>query len=167
MLWGIALLVSSLLLPVVGWALDVLGVRVVVAVATTGFSLALWGLGTIQTDAKTIFEFGQTSFSLSAKLCVLLATMRFCGPECLVLAATTTTNRWWVRHRGRAMAVVNFFGNIILLFPALTFSLMSRIGGSRTDGHIGHTFAQWTDDNGATCDDYVAFGSYQVLNLES
>jgi MFS family permease len=117
LVWASALALSSVLLPIVGILLDTIGVRPVVLFATLGFCFAL----ILMSRATGIV-------SLSFAVCLL----RFFGPECLVLSANTTINRWFVRKRGVAMALSNVVGNIMLAYPAFCTALILRANSWRT-----------------------------------
>lgn len=63
-----------------------------------------------------------------ADLAVDIAMIRFLGPECLVLTATTTVQRWFVRRRGRAMAVLSLSTLLLQAQPAYVSLLISATG---------------------------------------
>jgi hypothetical protein len=73
-----------------------------------------------------------TSYVHNAReLALCLAIVRFLGPDCLVLIALTTVQRWFVRLRGRAMAVLFLSRVVLLSLPALMTALIDASGSWR------------------------------------
>lgn len=115
--WAVALVVSSVLIPVVGQLLDTIGVRYVVLVACVGFVGALF-----------LMSMAQSAVTLT----IAISMLRFFGPECMVLSANTTINRWFVRRRGFAFSVSGMLSNVMLAYPAFCAALIQKTGGWRT-----------------------------------
>jgi MFS family permease len=116
LVWAGSLAVSSFMLPAVGYLLDTIGVRLVVLVSIIGFCIAL----VLMSQASGVIS-----------LAVAISLLRFFGPECLVLSANTTINRWFIRQRGFAMAVCGVVSNIMLAYPAFCTALIGYTGSWR------------------------------------
>jgi len=52
------------------------------------------------------------------QLGAMVAVLRFSGPECMFLSTTTTVNRWFVRHRGKASIIRSVEETVLIAFPA-------------------------------------------------
>ena len=112
-IWSLALALSSIATPVAGLVLDRFGVRATLLLA-----------GLLQSAAI----FGVSHARSALPLALWFALLRFSGPECLVLCGSTTLNRWFVAHRGKACAVKTLFDNSMLAFPAAMFPLLRAWG---------------------------------------
>ena len=112
-LWMASLLASATLISAVGWLIDRYGSQFVLCIVVLPYVGSLLGLSI----ARNVYTLG-----------ICLCCIRFLGPECLVLAAYTTTNRWFVRRRGTAAAVLTCFDSLMLTLPAAEQSLISAHG---------------------------------------
>eukprot|EP00041_Stephanoeca_diplocostata_P035527 m.1257623 g.1257623 ORF g.1257623 m.1257623 type:complete len:456 (-) comp24715_c0_seq24:3547-4914(-) len=115
--WTIALVISSCFTPVAGMAIDRIGVQPIVAMSTVAFAASLVGLSTATTPLM---------------LCVYMSLMRFSGPQCMYVCATTTVNRWFVRKRGIAAVVRSLDECILVGFPEVIASTIATIGWRHT-----------------------------------
>jgi len=116
-IWTVALAISSVMTPIAGLVLDRYGVRTTVALAGALQSVALVGLS----HARSAMA-----------LALWFSLLRFSGPECLVVCGSTTVNRWFVRHRGKACAIKGFFDNLMMLFPAIMYPVLAAWGWRAT-----------------------------------
>ena len=99
-IWTGASISSALLIPFFGSVLDVFGPRRSLFLVSLLYVATLIGL----------------SFAASAPaLAVGLASLRFFGPECLILTASFTINKWWAKQRGLLKVLLV----VLLLFAAL------------------------------------------------
>ena len=113
LIWLAASCSSACLTPVAGAAIDHFGARCVCLTVAPILFLCLLGLSRVQ---------GILS------LMVGLSTLRFVGPECLSLAAGTSCQRWFVRLRGRASALLATNGILLMAMPTLMTSLIEALG---------------------------------------
>jgi len=111
--WLTASLTSAALVPTAGVALDRLGARKFVSLLAIPFVVNLLLLSRV-TDW----------WSLTA--CVTL--LRFIGAECFCLAASATVQRWFVRRRGRATALLSLSGIVLMEMPIFLSLLVDGIG---------------------------------------
>ena len=125
-IWSLALTVSSALTPLAGCALDRWGARTFAAVAAVTQSLGLIALA------------GATS---RVQLALLFCIIRFAGPECLCICASTTVNRWFVRHRGKASAIKAVMDNSAMVFPAYANLMIAAMGWRASLRIVGILFA--------------------------
>jgi hypothetical protein len=54
--------------------------------------------------------------------------LRFVGAEIFVLIGSTTVQRWFVRLRGRATAVLSSSGIVLLIIPPVLTAIIERLG---------------------------------------
>ena len=113
--WLIVSIISAISLPLFGHLIDKYGTQTTTKIITTSF-LATLILGSFQNSV----------FSLS----LFLFLMRFLGPECLVLTAMSSVNRFFHRLRGRAMAFLALGDAALMIFPSV-FQYMNESLGWR------------------------------------
>ena len=111
-IWTASLFISGAFLPLAGALLDKLGSRNLALLASVPYVAAVFLMGCVRS-------------SLHLSLCLI--ALRFLGPECLILVATVTPNKWFIRQRGRVAALLSIFdvGNIAFssMFQALIVPL--------------------------------------------
>jgi MFS family permease len=112
-LWLLASFCSASLTPCAGAAIDRFGPRRIAGVTAPLLLVTLAGM-----------SFVQTPFGLT--LCFTL--MRLIGPECLQLVAKATYQRWFIRLRGAAGAIVGLSGIVLFMLPAIFTSLIDAVG---------------------------------------
>lgn len=115
--WLVASLCSAVGVPFSGMALDRYGARRLVLYVGPSLVLVVLLLSRVQGG------FG---------LACLVALTRFLGPECLVLTAQTTTQRWYVRRRGRATALLSLSFLILQMMPPFLAMAIAKIGWRNT-----------------------------------
>jgi MFS family permease len=116
-MWAGAMVVSSLLVFGVGWAVDEFGSLFVAMISAVLFSATLLGLG-----------YATTPYALMPLLC----TLRLFGPEALGICGRTAMNRWFVTTRGKACALKCVFENALLIQPVLFLHLIKQLGWRET-----------------------------------
>ena len=114
--WLVASLCSAAAVPFAGMALDRFGARRLVAVAGPALILTIVQLSR-----------ARTAYHLAAGV----ALTRFLGPECMVLTAQTTTQRWFVRRRGLAMSILSLSFLILQSQPPAFSMLIAHVGWRR------------------------------------
>jgi MFS family permease len=106
--------VSAIMTLIVGRLVDRTGARRMLVVVAIVFGLSCIGLAQAQ---------GAPGFFLG------FAGLRALGQGSLPVIATLLTAQWFVRYRGRAMAIVNLgFAFSNALFPPMTQALVDRLG---------------------------------------
>lgn len=115
--WALALVASSLALPVFGPLIDRHDVRVVVFCVALCFSAACGLMGYV---------------SNWWELCGGLFAMRLLGPGILVTAMISTMNRWFVAQRGKAFAVFHCLNRLQLCFATPVDRALRNIGWRAT-----------------------------------
>lgn len=115
--YSVALVLSAVLTPFAGQAVDKYGVQSVGTVAVALFGGALLGL-----------SYSTTALQLGICFCVL----RFAGPECLYVCSNTTLYRWWVKRRGMIAMIRSLDEAFLTGFPALIGPLLLSIGWRAT-----------------------------------
>ena len=100
--WFIASMASACSVPFAGWVFDRLGARRMIMLLAPTYVATLLSLSRVQSWAA---------------LTACVAGLRFLGPECCVLIATTTPQLWFVRHRGRANAVISVADFCLMGWP--------------------------------------------------
>ena len=118
-LWIAASLFSASMVGATGYALDKWGSRRVLACALVPYVATVYAL-----QFATQFE----------HLVVLVALMRFLGPETLMLTANSTVNRWFIVKRGKATALLGASRLFFYAEPVLMSSLIAAYGWRRTYG---------------------------------
>ncbi len=114
LLYGLATLGASALLPLVGRLIDRYGARRVMLLAVCGFGLACLGMSGVQ--------------GLSTVLFGLLA-LRFMGFGAMNLTSSTLIAQWFVRRRGFVMGLAGQSLAIsLLIYPPLGEFLIARLG---------------------------------------
>mmetsp|Transcript_26668 Transcript_26668/g.75319 ORF Transcript_26668/g.75319 Transcript_26668/m.75319 type:complete len:544 (-) Transcript_26668:48-1679(-) len=124
--WLVASWVSAALVGLAGAALDHFGGRRLLGVICVPYVLVIFSL--------------QFVHSLGA-LTVLVTCMRFLGPECLVLTATTTVNIWFVRKRGRAAALFSISKLFFHIEPMMFAAIIRLVGWRRAYRYLAPTCA--------------------------
>ena len=113
MAWLFASCVSTVLTPIAGWGVDMLGVRRFCAIVAPALLMSVLALSAVHTTVQ---------------LAACLSCVRFLGPECLTLASGATYQRWFVRHRGRAAAIFGINGYILMVMPAMMSAFIESLG---------------------------------------
>lgn len=104
-IWLCASFTSAVLVPFAGAALDNIGSRRMSIVVSPAFVLTLL----VASHVNAAWQWA---------CCV--AALRFLGAECLILIAITTCQRWFVRKRGRATALLGLSRIPLLGMPTMT-----------------------------------------------
>ena len=111
--WLVASASSAVAVPVAGLALDSHGAVRTSIVAAPLLVGVLLLLGRATTSLELVIE---------------LSALRFLGAECLVLVATTTICRWFVRRRGLALGFLGFSTLLIQSMPPQVTLLIDAVG---------------------------------------
>ena len=114
--FGVSSILSAMVIPVAGVLIDKHGATRVTLVVAPTFVLTIFTLSYVETFPQLL-------------ACMVAA--RALGPECLVLTAQTTVQRWFVRRRGAAFAMLMLFRIVSTTLPANVALLMERTGGWR------------------------------------
>lgn len=109
----IASLFSAVAAPFVGEALDSYGARRMFKVVASSHVLLLLLFSGAQSGAQTA---------------ACLAGLRLLGPESLTLIASTTVNRWFERHRGKASAALLSTDIVVVLAPTFCKWIIKKLG---------------------------------------
>lgn len=112
-LWMLASCTSAILTPCAGSTIDSLGARRCALLLVPVLPLTVLALS----FARNGMSIGLSFFAI-----------RFVGPECLTLIATTTYQRWFVRRRGVASALFGLNGVILMAMPSLLTPVIEVIG---------------------------------------
>jgi len=112
-LWMLASCTSAILTPCAGRTIDSLGARRCALLLVPVLPLTVLALS----FARDGMSIGLSFFAI-----------RFVGPECLTLIATTTYQRWFVRRRGVASALFGLNGVILMAMPSLLTPVIEVIG---------------------------------------
>lgn len=121
--YSVALVVSAVLTPFAGQAVDRYGVQVVGPIAVVLFGMALFGL-----------SYAQTGLQLG----LFFSLLRFAGPECLYVCTNTTLFRWWVKRRGFIAMIRSLDEAFMVGFPAVIGSLLRSVGWRATYRTVGY-----------------------------
>ncbi|HRW04866.1 MAG TPA: MFS transporter [Caldilineaceae bacterium] len=114
LLYGLATLGASALLPFVGRAIDRFGARRVMLVAVCGFGLACVGMANVQGIFTLLFG---------------LLALRFLGFGSMNLTSSTMIAQWFVRRRGFVMGLAGqSLALSLLLYPPLGEWLIAQWG---------------------------------------
>jgi MFS family permease len=92
LVWVCALFTSASAMPFAGVALDRIGSRKLMCIVSPIYILFVCSMGLVNSWYTLAF---------------CLAGLRFIGAECLVLIASVTPNKWFVRKRGKAAAYLS------------------------------------------------------------
>ena len=112
LIYGLATIAASLLLPITGRLFDRHGARQLGLIAALGLGLACLSLSLVQ-GVLTLF--------------MAMVALRFMGFGSLQLASNNMIALWFVRRRGMVMGLAGLsLGAGFLIFPALTESLISQ-----------------------------------------
>jgi MFS family permease len=114
LLYGLATLAASALLPFVGRAIDRYGARRVMMVAVLGFGLACLGMAHVQ---------GLVTLLMG------LVALRFLGFGAMNLTSSTLIAQWFVRRRGFVMGLAGqSLAFSLFLYPPLGEWLIAQLG---------------------------------------
>ena len=116
LIWVAALLVSAVGLPFAGSVVDKYGPQRVTQAVWAPYAVAVAGLGAVHGPVT---------------LALCLIVVRFLGPECLLLVANTTPNKWFVRRRGHVAAALALVDAAMLAFAPLFQALINTFGWRR------------------------------------
>jgi MFS family permease len=116
-MFGVAMIISSLMVPAAGWAVDTYGSLAVVATTAIIFSGSILALS----FTHSVYAFG-----------VLMCCIRFAGPEAAGLAGRTALNRWYIKYRGSMGAIKSTFENMLLAQPVVFSFAIEHIGWRAT-----------------------------------
>ena len=111
---------AAIVIPLAGWTLDLYGATRVTLIVAPTFVLTILAISRIESFAG---------------LLVCMTAMRALGPECLALTAQTTVQRWFIRRRGTAFAILMLFRIISTTLPANVEMLIDKRGGWREAYH--------------------------------
>ncbi len=114
LIYGVATLAASLLLPVTGRLTDNQGARRMIVLVAVLLGLAYMGMARVSGILTLLGAF---------------LAMRFLGFGSMQLVSTHVINQWFVRRRGTAMGLANqSLAMSLLLWPALAEALNNRLG---------------------------------------
>jgi len=116
-LWAIAIILTSFLVPVCGYVIDKFGARPAAFVFTFTSIFAFVFMGTV---------------SGPISLCIGFFLLRLGNADSVVLMAQTTTNRWFVKKRGFANALLNVCDAAMLAFPTISEYMVAQVGWRHT-----------------------------------
>jgi MFS family permease len=111
--WLFASLFSGACVPLAGALLDWAGARATLRLVLAPYFIVLLAMSVVQTPVQ---------------LGLLVAAMRFLGPECLSLTASVSVNLWFVKRRGAATALLSSFAVLLRGLPPIMGALIARLG---------------------------------------
>lgn len=115
--WMLGSLISASMVPFAGVAFDRFGASRMAAVVAPAFIAVLVAVSRAQTWLQ---------------LTACVAAMRFLGPECLILVSSAVVQLWFVRRRGRALAVLSLARLPSWMAPYFFASLIAACGSWRS-----------------------------------
>ena len=110
-LYTIGSLIAAVAMVAMGWLLDRYGSRVTLTLATIAFGFVVLGMSEVDNAVQLLAGF---------------AGLRILGVGALMLIPTTMAALWFVRFRGRAVAITNLGVSLSLVaFPPLVHVMIS------------------------------------------
>jgi len=125
-IWTLSLFISGMGLPVAGALLDHCGSRKMAAFVSVPFGISIVGMSLVQNGVQ---------------LAACLIVLRFLGPECIILIASTLPNHWFVAQRGKVAAFLSLFDVMNIAFSSIFEAIIRAFGWRKAYVIVGSSTA--------------------------